>query len=143
MPSIIFEVEGPPVAKARPRVINRSAYTPAKTKDYEERVRGEALREMLNRGLEVVRRPQEIDVELVFEMPMPASWSAKKRGRLHLTGHAQAPDLDNLVKAILDGCKGVVYEDDSQITGLSAGKVWVNGRGNARVTVMWDSRSGV
>lgn len=32
------------------------------------------------------------------------------------------PDIDNLIKAVMDGCKGVLYSDDSQIQSVTAEK---------------------
>ena len=37
-----------------------------------------------------------------FILPMPESWSKKKKDRMDGTGHKQTPDLDNLLKALLD-----------------------------------------
>lgn len=33
------------------------------------------------------------------------------------------PDLDNMVKSIIDAGTGIIYEDDSQICGISCAKV--------------------
>jgi Holliday junction resolvase RusA-like endonuclease len=40
------------------------------------------------------------------------------------------PDLDNLVKFVLDSLNGVFWQDDAQITNLEAKKIWV-GRSEA------------
>ncbi len=69
-------------------------------------------------------RYQGIDVppgaHLEFVLPMPVSWSKKKRAAMYGAPHTQKPDLDNLVKALLDAC----YTDDSHIWKLSAEKRW-------------------
>ena len=39
---------------------------------------------------------------LGFGIPMPKSWSKKKRLAMGGTPHTQRPDLDNLVKAVFD-----------------------------------------
>ena len=36
------------------------------------------------------------------------------------------PDLDNVVKAVLDALNGTVFTDDSQVVSLVAGKHWQN-----------------
>lgn len=48
---------------------------------------------------------------LVFYLPMPASWSKKKRAALLHSPHCQKPDLDNLAKAVLDGLLPVIGDD--------------------------------
>ena len=57
---------------------------------------------------------------VTFCLPMPKSWSQKKRREMDGEPHRQKPDLDNLVKALGDAC----YEDDSTIHMIAARKVW-------------------
>jgi len=59
-------------------------------------------------------------LDLVFAMPMPKSWSKKKRAEMYLKPHQQKPDIDNLIKAVLDA----LCEDDSHIFRVSAVKFW-------------------
>lgn len=46
-----------------------------------------------------------------FILPMPSSWSQKKRESMNGKPHQQKPDIDNLVKALADAC----HQDDSHI----------------------------
>lgn len=62
----------------------------------------------------------ECGAKIVFFMPMPKSWSKKKRGQMSLRPHKQVPDLDNLVKALLDA----LFENDSHIWHYEAEKKW-------------------
>lgn len=55
-----------------------------------------------------------------FKMPMPKSWSGKKKSRMVFTPHQQKPDIDNLLKALLDA----VHKDDSHIWDIRASKSW-------------------
>ncbi len=58
---------------------------------------------------------------IAFGLPMPASWSAKKRDLLDGNPHQSKPDLDNLLKGLADA----VYEDDSVISSYAGiEKVW-------------------
>ena len=52
------------------------------------------------KGLKVV--PSALEA-ITFSIPMPRSWSKKKREEMNGTPHQQTPDLDNLLKALLDG----------------------------------------
>jgi len=56
-----------------------------------------------------------------FFMPMPKSWSKKKKKEMHGKYHTQTPDIDNLLKALMDS----VYEDDSHIHSIGGlHKIW-------------------
>lgn len=66
-------------------------------------------------------------VHLIFFMPMPISWSQKKRLVMDDKPHQQTPDIDNLVKGVLDslarpGIKG--KPEDSYIYRVHASKYW-------------------
>lgn len=42
------------------------------------------------------------DTYFSFEIPMPASWSAKRKAQQVGKPHQEKPDLDNLMKAVFD-----------------------------------------
>lgn len=59
---------------------------------------------------------------LDFYVPMPKSWSKKKRDEFKGRPHEKTPDIDNLVKAFLDS----VYQfSDSHVYQVFATKYWV------------------
>lgn len=53
-------------------------------------------------------------------MPMPKSWSAKKRELMDGMPHQQRPDVDNILKSLMDA----LCEDDSYIYDVRATKRW-------------------
>ena len=121
---IEFFVPGTPVGKGRPRAARRGAgvvmFTPEKTAGYEALVAATAGNAM--RAHQLLDGPLEAVLEMRF--PVPASWSKAKRARA-LAGvewHTSKPDADNVAKAVLDACNGVVFRDDSQIVMLTATK---------------------
>ena len=59
-------------------------------------------------------------VEIDFWLPRPKS--APKRVQFPTT----RPDLDKLVRAVLDACKGIVIQDDSQVVNLCIAKRFAN-----------------
>lgn len=59
-------------------------------------------------------------MDVVFRIPMPDSWSAKKRSTMAGQPHQQKPDIDNLAKALLDA----VCDDDSHVWHVNAKKIW-------------------
>ena len=54
--------------------------------------------------------------DIEFIIPMPKSWSKKKRYETNGSPHTQKPDLDNLLKALLDAHT----DDDSGIHKLAS-----------------------
>ncbi len=59
-------------------------------------------------------------ISLVFRLPMPDSWSRKRKMHFNGKPHKSKPDLDNLVKSILD----CLLTDDSGIYAVYAEKYW-------------------
>ncbi len=58
--------------------------------------------------------------EIIFYIPMPKSWSKKKTIKTYNTPHNQKPDIDNLVKAVMD----TLMTDDKQVWKIKAEKRW-------------------
>ena len=59
-------------------------------------------------------------VEIEFRLPMPKSWSKKKKIEMLGQSHTQKPDIDNLIKAVLDS----LLDDDSGVHTVRASKKW-------------------
>lgn len=57
---------------------------------------------------------------LVFVLPMPASWSKKKKAEMYGQPHRGKPDKDNLEKAVLDA----LFDDDAAIWDGRVTKYW-------------------
>jgi Holliday junction resolvase RusA-like endonuclease len=126
MMQIMFTIYGDPVPKGRPRFSTRGkfpvAYTPEKTKNYESDVG------MMAKSAMGSSEPLEgaLEAFIYVTFPVPASYS-KKRTEACLSNsekHTKKPDLDNVVKAVLDGMSDIVFLSDSQITSIHATKVY-------------------
>lgn len=59
-----------------------------------------------------------VTIDLAFILSPPAR-EPTRRGP-----HSQTPDLDKLVRAVLDGLKGIAYLDDRQVSTIVARKRW-------------------
>ena len=60
---------------------------------------------------------------IVFVIPMPNSWSKKKKAKMYGLHHQQKRnDIDNLVKALMDA----LLEEDGEVHTVCAKKVWGN-----------------
>lgn len=118
-----LEVPGAPRGKGRPRfrIIGKgmqqfaSAYTDSDTRKYEDQLRIAAALEMgADKPFDF---PLSVSVEAL--MPIPSSWSLKKRASAAegTIAPTSKPDADNIVKS-LDALNKVVWRDDSLIVSL-------------------------
>jgi Holliday junction resolvase RusA-like endonuclease len=119
---VAFVVDASPIGKGRPRFGRGHVYTPQKTRDYETQVAWKAKFAMAG------RRPISgpLRIALLFELAAPASWS-KARSKSALDGEilpVGRPDLDNLIKCVLDAINCIVFADDSQIAEIFASKTY-------------------
>lgn len=57
---------------------------------------------------------------VLFLLPMPHSWSVKKKAAHAGAPHTQRPDIDNLAKALLDA----LFDEDSHIHDIRLTKIW-------------------
>ncbi|SFP39201.1 Holliday junction resolvase RusA (prophage-encoded endonuclease) [Geopseudomonas sagittaria] len=115
---IVFAVPGEPQGKGRPRIgrVGQHArmFTPAKTVAYEGLVALAAQEAM--QGRDMITGPVLIELHILHGVPQSMS---KKRKAQALAGELlpmKKPDTDNVLKAICDGCNGVVWKDDVQAT---------------------------
>jgi len=114
---ISFTVPGQPQGKGRAKIVRIGGFsrmaTPQKTVAYEGLIAHAARQAM---GLRVLLDgPCAVRLDIVCQVP--ASWSQRKQadaiaGRIRPT---TKPDIDNVEKAVFDGCNGVVWRDDVQV----------------------------
>lgn len=121
---INFTIPGIPVAKGRPKFFKRGdfvgTYTPKKTGNFENLVRL-AYREVSN---VVYECPVKLYAEFYF--PIPSSWSKKKKeiAATEKVPCVTRPDIDNILKSVLDGLNTVAFKDDNQIHIIVAKKLY-------------------
>lgn len=117
---MILTVYGKPIPKGRPRYANGHMYTPDTTRAYEQKI----AEEWRSRSLTTYSGP--VKVSIGFFMPIPKSWSKtdQEKAERWLIMPTARPDIDNLIKAVLDGLNGVAFADDRQVVQLSATKVY-------------------
>jgi len=121
------EIKGQPVPLPRPRKGNGGFYNPSSKQLT-------TMKKVLLAGLESTTAP-------VFDKSVPLSVTVQfymKRSIKHFRGEKRSgeirtgmpiakidkPDIDNLVKFVIDGMTGVVYDDDCQIVELRAVKLY-------------------
>ena len=121
---ITITLQGTPVPKARPRFGKGRAYTPKRTKDYENALK--ALIEEQN-----IQGAIEVTINAIF--PRPQRLMPKKHPN-GLILHTKRPDLDNIIKAVLDALNKTL-QDDAQVCIIHAYKYYAERSGSARTEV--------
>lgn len=119
---IEFKIKGQPQGKARPRFNGNHTYTPRVTKDYEHLVRTSYIAQCGNQMNDF----NKITIKAYFEIPK----SATKKERAEIIEGKRInkkPDIDNIIKIILDSLNGLAYADDKQITKIEASKSYTLG----------------
>lgn len=110
---LAFTVPGPPVPKGRPRTVrHRGAvrtFTPTRTKRYERHVAICAWK----------------------AAPAGCGWRTDGRyaATLRVFGARANDDMDNVAKAVLDGCEGVLWKNDRQVELLTVERCAADGDG--------------
>jgi len=62
------------------------------------------------------------NLTIIFLVPMPKSWSKKKKALMVGKPMQQRPDLDNYLKGLFDA----THEEDSSIWKVTASKIWTD-----------------
>lgn len=136
MDPIRFTVPGKPQGKARartgynPKTKQVMSHTPENTVLYENLIKTcymQTTDQIFDSG-----EALSVCIEAYFE---PVKSTSKKLRELMLQNKiypTKKPDIDNIVKAILDALNGIAYKDDTQVVQIVAEKVYSQ---NARVEV--------
>lgn len=122
-------VIGQPVPKARPRFSSRSgtAYTPKKTKDYEKKIT-KAIKPMVQNK---ISGAVHVQLDIVFNRP---KYMQTKKYQDGLILHTKRPDLDNVIKAVLDALNSVL-DDDAQVAQINATKYYAEKQSQPRTEI--------
>jgi Holliday junction resolvase RusA-like endonuclease len=118
---MIFKIEGQPQGKGRPRFTRSGhAFTPQATRNYEFLIASEYK----DAGGEMFDGYVKINIKAYYKIPKATT--KEKRGLIEkgLIKPAVKPDIDNVIKTILDGLNGIAYHDDNQVVYCSAEKYY-------------------
>lgn len=111
-------VHGKPRGKARPRFARGHTYTPRETVEYERAI----ATSYIEHGGRMYDGAVYLKVTAYYGIPK--SWpKAKKTEVISKALMPQTkPDIDNIVKVVMDGLNGVAYADDKQVVRVVAEK---------------------
>ena len=135
-----FIVEGQPQGKARPRFSRRSGtvYTPSKTARYEKEIRQAYISaggKMIPDGSYAV-----VIMDAYFEIPKSYVKGKRLACERNINRPDKKPDIDNVLKAVLDALNGVAYEDDKQVIEVTCRKWYSRSSGFLMIQILEDKR---
>lgn len=143
MSSINFTVIGIPQPRGSKRAMpNRAGGRPlmvdtnAKSAPWMATVAAAASEAM--KGQPLLDGPLLLAVTFCFPRPKSHYRTGKRANELRDDApqrHAKKPDCDKLLRAIGDAMTGVVYRDDAQIAGISAGKYYDDAGGRVEILI--------
>jgi len=120
---LFFIVRGTPVPQGSTRAFIPKGWTRpvitaanSKTKPWKQEISGTAISEMSIHGFSKLERPAAVKISAWFTFPRPSG--VPKR----ITQKTTKPDLDKLVRSLLDALTGVVFDDDSQVVEIHVSK---------------------
>ena len=116
----VYKLNITPCPKPRMTKADRWRKRPSVLKFFEFRDAVRKWEEDMNEILEME------SFEISFHVPMPKSWSKKKKADMDKRPHQQRPDLDNYLKAWKDS----VYKEDAIVWRVKASKLWTDGTGH-------------
>ena len=122
MKEIEFVVYGRPKGKGRPRfTMDGHAYTPQTTKAYEKEIRT-AFQAAGGTSFGAV--PVAVEVTAYYPVPKSAKKADREAMAAGMVVPMVKPDIDNVLKAVLDGIQGDggAFHDDAQVVSIRAEK---------------------
>lgn len=130
-----FIVDGKPQGKQRPRFsrISKTVYTPTKTAKYEKQI----AKAYTESGGKCIPADCYVSVSVSAFFPIPKSYSKKKREDCleRILRPDKKPDMDNILKVVLDALNKVAYEDDKQVVELIGRKYYTESDGYLWISV--------
>lgn len=117
-----FTIDGEPVGKARPRMNTSTgkAYTPDKTRMYEDYIKL-LYRSQIKHYFEGYVR---VSIKAFYGVAKSDSKKKKEDKLSNILRPSKKPDIDNIVKLIADGLNDIAYKDDTQIVEMQAMKFY-------------------
>lgn len=120
---IEFTIPGKPVGQGRPRFSRHGrfvqTYDPPKSRQY--KAKAIQYEQTIYSG-QPLESDLKVTVRAYFEVPK--SYTKKRRTAClaNVEKPSKKPDIDNIVKGIMDAMNGIIYSDDKQVVRLEAFK---------------------
>lgn len=132
--TISLTIPGEPMAKQRPKWFKHGTYTPEKTVGYES-----YIKELFaTKYSEFMPKDRALLINIWAGLLMPKSASKKKVAemKLGIIAPEKRPDVDNLLKTVMDALEKLAYKNDSQICKAIIEKDFSE-RPRLEITISW------
>ena len=121
---LVFEVPGEPRGKGRPRFSKQgNTYTDSETRAYEQKIVA-----YYRQAFQDFQWPDGAFLEVAVTAHYPIPKSATKAATAGMQAGrilpSRKPDIDNVLKVVLDALNGVAYKDDARVVSVSARKLY-------------------
>lgn len=118
----VITIPGKPLAQKRARTVRKRGQSCVFTYNPQKFAK-QRIQLLIKSQLPGAFEPlSKCDIEILFKMPMPSSWSKKKQIDMDECASYTKPDIDNLVKFILDCLSRIAIKDDARISSIQAKK---------------------
>lgn len=122
--TLILNMRSRPKERAAFNYKTKRAYTKSNTRKFEGDLNSACSFLMAKNKYKTFSKDQAIGLKVFIYLSTPKSWSKQKK-KDALDGKifpitANVGDIDNHLKSILDGCNGILYEDDRSIVDIES-----------------------
>lgn len=116
-----FVFKQTPVAQKRPRFGDGRVFNPQRK--IKTNLKWDAASQMRSQRAEMVLE-SPVSLNMSVYVPLPKSWSQKRKNELLDKPVTTKPDLDNYLKFYLDVLNGIAYQDDKQVAEVFCQKLY-------------------
>lgn len=115
-----YTLQGKPIPLNRPRVNTRHN----RIYDSQRTLKEDSILQLKLQHADGPFIEGPLSLNATFFMPIPKSYSKKKKDETNGTLHTTVPDLSNLIKYLEDVAQGILFSNDSKISNIHAIKVY-------------------
>jgi len=112
-----FIIQGNPRGQGRPRATRRGNHAAVYEDSKDTMYKQNLAAQVVTQRPEFIGAGIPVEIEVHFYLPRPQSHFGTKglKPRYEDARPLGKPDVDNMIKAVKDAAKGIVWHDDSQV----------------------------
>jgi Holliday junction resolvase RusA-like endonuclease len=119
-----------PSGKGRARSSRKSGthYTPQETRTKETYMMMMSAEHMERNSIEIAKGPVILSVDILMSLPQTLSKEQRRLLSLNMLYPLRKPDIDNVIKSVMDSLNGIAWLDDKQVVSQTTNKIYTDGR---------------